>query len=296
MANKNKISALLGVGLIGALTFTPILNTQASITPPIDYDFNYRFNSTTGYFAIGGTTLGSVHPGYTLTTDSNGDYLTTSITSATSSFVPFGVEITIQLFEPTTTFALLGGNYFPTSSTLGTNSVNNINDIFLPHVVVSIENESNNDYLFSFDFTDGSNDYYFEKFTRNNDIYNINQNYIYNPLNNDFIYSYVSSYSDYEITTWNTGDKFLSSIYGLDLGTNPAFYYGQEIAYDDGYADGLGNNPNILLNGFQAMVGILVNFSLMILNLEVFGVSLMGIFSIVILFTGIVWVLKLIRG
>jgi hypothetical protein len=80
------------------------------------------------------------------------------------------------------------------------------------------------------------------------------------------------------------------------LGTNPAFYYGQEIAYDDGYADGLGNNPNILLNGFQAMVGILVNFVLMIVNLSVFNISLLDIFAIIVLFTGIVWVLKLIRG
>jgi hypothetical protein len=44
------------------------------------------------------------------------------------------------------------------------------------------------------------------------------------------------------------------------------------------------------------MVGILVNFVLMIVNLEVLGVSILGIFSIILLFTTIVWVLKLIRG
>ena len=51
-----------------------------------------------------------------------------------------------------------------------------------------------------------------------------------------------------------------------------------------------------MINGFSAMVGILVNFVLMIANLQVFDISLTSIFAVLVLFTGIVWTLKLIRG
>jgi hypothetical protein len=44
------------------------------------------------------------------------------------------------------------------------------------------------------------------------------------------------------------------------------------------------------------MVGILVNFFLMIVNLEVFGVSISSVFAIIVIFVGIIWTLKIIRG
>jgi hypothetical protein len=44
------------------------------------------------------------------------------------------------------------------------------------------------------------------------------------------------------------------------------------------------------------MIGILVNFFLMIVNLEVFGVSILSVFSVIVFFVGIIWFLKILRG
>ena len=44
--NKKKISALLGVGLISALTFGPTLNTQALLSAPTNFQFSYRQSNT----------------------------------------------------------------------------------------------------------------------------------------------------------------------------------------------------------------------------------------------------------
>ena len=97
-----------------------------------------------------------------------------------------------------------------------------------------------------------------------------------------------------------SAQRMLSAWYLKDLGVSTAYEEGFDAGYldgeIDGYADGLGNNPNVLLNGFQAMVGILVNFMLLILNLNVFGVSILSVFSIVALFVGFIWILKIIRG
>jgi hypothetical protein len=82
---------------------------------------------------------------------------------------------------------------------------------------------------------------------------------------------------------------------GLSDGYDEGYEVGLELGLEQGYGNGQ-DDADLLITGFTAMVGILVNFVLMIVNLEVLGVSILGIFSIVILFTGIVWVLKLIRG
>jgi hypothetical protein len=84
---------------------------------------------------------------------------------------------------------------------------------------------------------------------------------------------------------------YFDAWYLLDLGVSDAYDAGVDAGYILGQDD-----ADLLVTGFQAMVGILVNFILMIANLEVFGISLTGILAIVILFAGVVWTLKLIRG
>jgi hypothetical protein len=116
---------------------------------------------------------------------------------------------------------------------------------------------------------------------------------------------YLPSFTEVRLVIWSEYAEYFDAWYLLNLGVNPAYAEGYEDgydfavdgeAYDQGYQDGLRNNPNILLNGFQAMVGILVNFALMILNLNVFGVSLLNIFGILALFVGLIWILKIVRG
>jgi hypothetical protein len=102
----------------------------------------------------------------------------------------------------------------------------------------------------------------------------------------------INSYSEVLISLGSASiAAYFDAWYLQDLGVSDA--------YDAGFDAGSINaneNADLLVTGFTAMVGILVNFVLMIVNLEVLGVSILGIFSIILLFTTIVWVLKLIRG
>jgi hypothetical protein len=124
---------------------------------------------------------------------------------------------------------------------------------------------------------------------------------------------YIPAFTTLTIDIWTGGNEYFDAWYLQDLGVSDGYTQGLDVGYDDGYdvgyddgfdadayaigySNGLNNNPNILLNGFQAMVGILVNFALMILNLNVFGVSLLNIFGILALFVGLIWILKIVRG
>ena len=111
-------------------------------------------------------------------------------------------------------------------------------------------------------------------------------------------------------TTFNTGYRLMRNGSALSTTSANADFtkisltnfmdirdqYFQNVAtfyYDLGKIDA---DSTTLIVGFSAIVGILVNFGLMILNLSVLGVSLMDIFATMFLFVGFVWILKLIRG
>ena len=295
--NKKKISALLGVGLISALTFVPTLNTQAALTAPTDWYYKYTHDGTNFKIKDLDNNVYST-PAYTRTADGayyNYSHVDTSI---------FGFTITQKFNRANTTFFhdSVPNKYIPTSTSIGSDSSVGT----LTKYEIELVNNTDTDFKIWLDFSStGSSRYLQLKY--NNFNYGINDTFTFHIF--EFLSSFiVPSYSTIEIINDPNSSAFYFDAWYLEpLGQNPAWTQGYNVGYDNGFdadAYDLGfdagfdsiNAPNTLLMGFQAMVGILVNFALMIVNLEIFGVSLLNVFSILALFVGVIWILKIIRG
>jgi hypothetical protein len=284
--NKIKIFALLGVGLISALTFVPTLNTQAALSAPTSWDYKYTNEDSPGYKIRTSTSVLNT-PEYTRT-GTSGDYNYTM-----TQLIQTDLSITKTFYRSNTSWGSSGSNYIPSDAIGfigGSGTVNTAWDIIL-------YNDTFNDWLFYIDVSSTGGEFGATLSQDNN----VNPVIIYSAssiTNNRFI---VYSKSSVKIGTQFTGGtRKFDAWYLKDLGRSDAFNvgyeYGNNDGYNEGFEDGYGNSPNLLITGFQAMVGILVNFALMIFNLEVFGVSLLNIFGILALFVGLIWILKIVRG
>ena len=301
MKIKNKIYTLLGVFTLVGLTHSLTLkDLNAALTAPASFDLNYRYDGADlDAFTLGTTSYGtSINVGYTRTADGvYYNYTNTSNYSTHPSIIPNGLSITSTFNRSNTTWVAVDGLYYAEDSRIGSdNTVGTLTKNF-----ITINNQTSKDYIFWVD-TSSTGSSHFITIKINNNSIRTGDGVIIFASNYNLSSYYLPAYSILEFTSRpnNLSNAYFDAWYLKDLGVSASYDAGYDagelIGYDDGYANGLGNNPNILLTGFQAMVGILVNFSLMIVNLEVFGVSLLGIFSIIVLFTGIVWTLKLIRG
>jgi hypothetical protein len=292
-----KISTLAGVGVISILsTFQSFTNVDAALTAPASYDIAYT--SVGGNFIITapGYTPNSTFPLFTRIADGVyydyfHDFQSGQHTNLTNFDLPQELNIIMEFHRSNTSWtdASIAGytGYYSTDTKIGSdNTVGNTSKFKM-----TIDNQTTKNYLFYLDFSSTSG---FTDFTVIQNSITETNSYV-NPSTLGRIY--IPSFTHYQITLISYSKSvYFDAWYLQDLGTSDSYDMGIEIGYDNGYADGLGNNPNILLNGFQAMVGILVNFMLLILNLEVFGVSILSVFSIVALFVGFIWILKIIRG
>jgi hypothetical protein len=293
MKIKNKIFTLFGVFTLVGLTHSLTLkDLNAALTAPISYDINYQYDALyEETFVLGSTSIGTYSPLYTRTAESTYYNYSTIIDNTDSSILPLGLEITMTFNRSNTNWFSYTGGYTPADTKIGTT----VNTNTEKKMYLKFDNQTSKNYLF---FIDGSSN----PTTANETWFGVNSNkegrlnvdYI---INNIFSRSFIPAYSYFEIYyEYTTGTRYFDAWYLQDLGFSDAYDAGYEQGDIDGYSDGLGNNPNILLNGFQAMVGILVNFMLMILNLEVFNVSIMSVFGILALFVGVIWILKIVRG
>jgi hypothetical protein len=298
MKLKNKIYTLLSVFTLVGLTHSLTLKElNAALTAPASFDFKYVYSSFHTQFMFTKTSF-SAEPVSYVRIAAGAYYNYTSTIDADNTLLPEGLEITMTFNRSNTTWTNpFGSIYRPSDTKIGSN--NTVGSV-ANKVYLTFDNQTTKNYSLFLD-TSSTNIYKYNTIEYN-DI-------PYFTFVDDSVYTtptqllklFLPSYTKLEFGTQNySSEMYLDAWYLQDLGVsnsyNNGYDNGQADGYSDGYSDGLNNNPNILLNGFQAMVGILVNFVLMIVNLEVFGVSIIGIFSIVVLFTGIVWVLKLIRG
>ena len=286
MKIKNKIYTLLSVFTLVGLTHSLTLkDLNAALTAPTSYDYSYTYDTLFTYEL----NVSPIFVYYTRTAD--GIYY-----NYTSTYELIdGLEITQTFNRSNTSWTFISGSpggYTPTDTKIGSDgTVGNVKK-----TIITIDNQTSSNYLFYYDISSSTFPNYQYNYIFNTSnifvqlLFNTSMNYFIIPSFESITIERLSSSALHYFDAWYLKDLGVSASY--DAGVDA----GELIGYDDGYVDGLNNNPNILLNGFQAMVGILVNFVLMIVNLEVFGVSILGIFSIVVLFTGIVWVLKLIRG
>jgi hypothetical protein len=109
-------------------------------------------------------------------------------------------------------------------------------------------------------------------------------------LNSYFLPSYTSiSLNNRSISS----QSYFDAWYLQDLGVSTAY----EAGVDDGITQGEQSaDSTVLLDAVETVVGIGVNFLLMIMTFSIFDISLLNIALVLIAVIGIVWILKALRG
>jgi hypothetical protein len=304
-----KISTLAGVGVISILsTFQTFTNVDAALTAPTNYDIAYTSVGGAFIMTAPAYTTNSTYPLFTRTTDSiyfnyTHNFSSGQHTNTSNFYLPEDLDITMIFNRSNTSWtdASSAGytGYYATDTKIG--SDNNVGTI--PNkIFFEIDNQTTHDYLFLVDFSS----------TSSGTTISMVQEYS-NSLTTSFIHNFTTNLFPIIIPAFNslqlgianaTAVRYFDAWYLQDLGESASFDAGRvlgnslgyEEGYLDGYDDGLGNNPNVLINGFSAMVGILVNFMLLILNLEAFGISILSVFGVLAFFVGVIWFFKLLRG
>ena len=294
MKIKNKIFTLLSVfTLVGLSHSLTLQDLNAALSAPASYDLNYQYDAVyEETFVLGTSSIGDRNVIYTRTTDSSYYNYTTTISNDIPSLdiVPEGLSITMIFNRSNTNWFSITGGYLPSDTKIGSdNSVGSV----INKYYFSFNNQTNKNYKLFIDLSSSSNNL-------SNDLIIDSIVYVSNSTFDRFFVAntsnlvnlYLPSFTNVEFRarTESTA-RYFDAWYLKDLGVSDAF----DAGYDAGSINA-NENADLLVTGFTAMVGILVNFVLMIVNLEVLGVSILGIFSIILLFTTIVWVLKLIRG
>jgi hypothetical protein len=283
-----KISTLAGVGVISILsTFQTFTNVDAALTPPASWDYKYTKEPSFYEYKLSDTTGAILTPAYTRTAD--GVYYNYETTFS----VITGLQIT-QTFNRSNTSWIGGGtSYYPIDTKIGSN--NTVGSIS-SKLLFSFNNQTNNHYRL---FIDISSTPIFSNIWSISypDLFTGSSPVIDTYFTGRFMVLYIPSITRINFTSLNTSNPvYLDAWYLEDLGISASYQEGYLDGETDGYQDGLNNNPNILLNGFSAMVGILVNFMLLIFNLEAFGISILSVFGVLAFFVGVIWFFKLLRG
>jgi hypothetical protein len=283
MKNKNKIFILLSVFTLVGLTHSFTLkDLNAALTPPASYDYSYSYDGLFTYELNVSPTF--VY--YTRTAD--GAYY-----NYTSTYELIdGLEITQKFNRSNTSWTFISGSpggYTPTDTKIGSSSV--VGSGIYDRLNLKFDNQTNKDYKLILDYSTSGHS-------------NIGHQMYYDSVNYPtyttfvrFINTHLSlvlipAYQVLELSSMpSSSNLYFDAWYLEDLGVSSSYDAGVDAGYGQGQYD-----ADLLITGFQAMVGILVNFVLMIVNLEVFGVSILSVFSILALFVGVIWILKIIRG
>jgi hypothetical protein len=293
-----KLSILMGVGLmtyLSTLGQTNLVQTQAALTAPVSFDYSFTYDGSAGFYKYL-TSFGSTNSQFQRTVDGiyfdyteDGRllYLSEDETQILTVSTIFNRSNTSW-----TSYSLpVGTRYRPTDTKVG--SDNTVGNTEIKYIL-EFDNQTDDDYLLYLDLSSSSNTQYADYYI--NGYNNIVPVMVKASLIQLFIPSYSNVEIKYKVSYSGSLATYIDAWYLDNLGLSDAYQQGYDLGEIDGYQDGLNNNPNILLSGFQAMVGILINMALMVLNLTVFDVSLLSIFSIMALFVGVIWILKLVRG
>jgi hypothetical protein len=315
MKINKKLPILLGVITLSYIsTFLHIqpIQTQAALTAPTSYDYSFQYNgfeyvyTTSGGHTVAPTSVAlfdrtpdSTYFNYTHTFSNSGSH-----SNPTNFNFPQGLDITMTFNRSNTSWTDSSPTftgYYATENKIGSNNtVGSVRKTYL-----QFDNQTNKDYYLYLDFSSSAGNLGLEYTIDTYRIGREDNTISWIILNTSLAFHYIPAFSNVIIHQASvTFATYFDAWYLKDLGVSEAWQQGYDAGnsigisngFTSGYQTGLNNNPNVLLNGFQAMVGILVNFFLMIINLEVFGVSLSSMFAILALFVGLIWFLKILRG
>jgi hypothetical protein len=281
-----KLRNLLTVGglvaLIGISSFNqPFKQAEALLTAPASWTFKYTNEDFPGYKLRNSTSVIST-PTYTRTAD--GAYY-----NYTSTFTITTGLTAIQTFNRSnTTWYSSSGTYAPNDTKIGSsNAVGTIARKWN----LTFNNQTNKNYRLFLDIS-SSTGMHTPIFL----LYNtIDFNFRFHDLNDQvLIQIYIPSYTHVEFYSRSTGDlRYFDAWYLQDLGVSAAY----EAGVDDGITQGEQSaDSTVLLDAVETVVGIGVNFLLMIMTFSIFDISLLNISLVLIAVIGIVWILKALRG
>jgi hypothetical protein len=305
---NNKLNSYLSILAITCAVAVPLLSAnahelpvQAALSAPASYDLNYQYDAVyEETFMLGTSSIGDRNVIYTRTTDSTYYNYTTTISNDISSLdiVPEGLSITMTYNRSNTNWFSITEGYLPADTKIGSNNaVSTVNNKHL----FSFDNQTNKNYGLYIDYssttTSASNTDY--------------QTFIeYDSINlgtyagvrvrsatTSLVFIYLPSYTTINVRRVPTStENYFDAWYLQDLGVSASYDAGYEVGEDDGYVDGLSNNPNILINAAESLIGMFVNFTFILFSLELFGVSILTVVGVLFGIVAIVWILKTIRG
>jgi hypothetical protein len=300
---NNKLKSYLSILAITCAVAVPLLSAnahelpvQAALTKPASYDIQYSYYSAGGgdpnghRYALSDDT-GQIVPRYTRTADGIYYNYTHTLTGTSTNLLGEGLDITHTFNRSNTSWSSASpSGYHSTDTKIGSDStVGTIQSKYS----LTYSNQTNKNYLLYFDASSTGLHYVSIE---------INNTSIYGEfgglrITNTMNQLYIPSYSTFEIFSISTPSaRYFDAWYLKDLGVSDSFDAGYEVGEADGYADGLANNPNILINAAESLIGMFVNFTFILFSLELFGVSVLTVVGVLFGIVAIVWILKTIRG
>jgi hypothetical protein len=302
-----KLNSYLSILAIACAVAVPLLSAtarelpvQAALSAPASWDIKYAHDG----FEYGITNPSNntsndylSYPEYTRTADGIYYNYNVEIDSNDTSIIPEGLVINHIFNRSNTSWTIgAGSTYQAVDTKIGSN--NTVGSTARKYSIKFTNNTVDN-YLLYVDVSSTGTDTEFLLTYDNNTVITMNgtvyQNHTH--LKVFFIPSFVEV--EYRTTT-TSGTRYLDAWYLKDLGISDSYDAGYDAGYDigeaDGYEDGLSNNPNLLINATESLIGMFVNFTFILFSLELFGVSVLTVVGVLFGIVAIVWILKTIRG
>ena len=309
---NNKLNSLLStiaiacaVGVPLSLTAVHELPVQAALSAPASWDIKYSHDG----FEYGITNPSNntsnnylSYPEYTRTVDGAYYNYTTQIDLNDTSIIPDGLTINHTFNRSNTSWTIgVGSTYQAVDTKIGSN--NTVGTVITQKMIVNFNNQTNKDYKLWFDIS-SSSAYYPWTLIINGTAYISNRSgsLLEIASTQHFVQVFISAYSTFTFQSVSNSNLaiYFDAWYLQDLGVSASYDAGYDAGYeigeDAGYEDGLSNNPNILINAVESLIGMFVNFTFILFSLELFGVSILSIVGVLFGIIAIVWILKTIRG
>lgn len=283
-----------GMSAVGTLQPEQPYNT---LTAPTQYDYRtYNFNTTIGWVNRANFG-GNVSEVMDWSRTGSGPYNFYSEQVGDGEYLPKGMTERITITSYTGTYNYNGTYYWLTSDDIGSTTASSISS----KVGLEFVNSGVYDYRIHVDLSasGGSRTYSYQYSSVSSGLSMVDlETTTATHTSLDVLVVPAGT----SLTYYNSATSsavLLTAIYYEQLQTSTAISNNDDDDfYDAGLADGFDKELDgfTLLNGFESVVGIVLNVFFVVLGVEILGISLLDIFAVVFAVVGVIWILKLIRG